>query len=112
MAFVFRRVFVRLEIANVVVVAFWSAVFPVSVDDAEVRPPLKLRRVEVAFDGKRYAKLPVVHDCGMTEPFELMVRHCPAEVPSEVMASEVDVALPRFAVVENKFPAVRAVEEA
>ena len=52
-ALVFNSVLVREDIAKVVVVAFASAVLPVNVEEAEVSPPLKLRSVEVAFDGKR-----------------------------------------------------------
>ena len=58
-----------------------------------VSPPLKFRSVEVAFPGKRYAKLPVEQDCVVTLPLAVMVRHCPACVVRFEIASDVDVAL-------------------
>ena len=93
---------------------------PVAPNDAfdAVIPPLKFKSVEVELFGKRYAKLPVLHGCGITEPLELMVRHCPAAVPRDVMARDVEVALPSVAFpvfvifVEKKFPVENAVEEA
>ena len=51
------------------------------------------RPVVVALPGKRYAKLPVVHDCVVTAPLEAIVRHCPACVERFVIASDVEVAL-------------------
>jgi hypothetical protein len=71
-----------------------------TVDDEKKTPCVRILLVVAAVEvpnvlmfPKRYAKLPVAQDCAYTEPFELMVRHCPAEVLRLVMARLVVVAL-------------------
>ena len=82
-AFVESNAFATLAIVKFEVVAFVVVEFKIetllSVDDpAAMRPFVKARVVEVALFGKRYAKPPVLHDCVVTTPVAVIVRHCPA----------------------------------
>lgn len=56
-------------------------------------PPLNASRVEVALLGNRYPKPPAAHDCVVTSPNALMVRHWPDCAERFVMARDVVVAL-------------------
>jgi hypothetical protein len=73
----------------------------VEVAPAAVSPPLKASCVVVALPGKRYAKLPVEHDCATTFPVASIDRHWPAEVLSEdIVRFVVEAVVAVIAVVE------------
>lgn len=74
---------------------------PMVVDAKAVKPPLKLRSVVVAFDGKRYEKLPVFRSVAQPNAPLLHVMYCPAGQPRPfAKRSEVEATDEVIAVVE------------